>query len=200
MSSVALLGDSIFDNAAYTQGAPDVAACLRALLPESWQVTLCAVDGTTTTSLGPQLSSVPDHVEHIVVSLGGNDALGEADLLALPVRSTADALDIFAERLDTFERNYGWALDAVVDLGRATTVCTIYNAPLEGGQAARAHTALMMFNDVIVRHAALRSLRVVELRHACTELEDFSNAIEPSAQGGAKVARALLGPLGVSVA
>ncbi|MEM6989420.1 MAG: SGNH/GDSL hydrolase family protein [Myxococcota bacterium] len=197
MTSVALLGDSVFDNQAYTGGGPDVAAHLRDLVPEPWRVTLCAVDGTTTTSLGPQLERVPKHVEHIVLSLGGNDALGEADLLALPVRSTTEALELFRERLNDFEQRYGWALDAVIDLGCSTTVCTIYDAPLGGGMAERAHTALMMFNDVILRQAVSRRVRVVELRLVCTTAEDFANEIEPSAAGGRKIARALLRPLGL---
>ena len=53
---VALLGDSIFDNAAYTSGAPDVVTHLRRLLPPGWQATLCAVDGATTTDLDAQLA------------------------------------------------------------------------------------------------------------------------------------------------
>jgi hypothetical protein len=42
---VVLLGDSIFDNAAYTGREPDVITHLRRLLPNGWQATLCAVDG-----------------------------------------------------------------------------------------------------------------------------------------------------------
>jgi hypothetical protein len=39
---VVLLGDSIFDNRAYTGGDPDVIAHLRALLPSGWQASLVA--------------------------------------------------------------------------------------------------------------------------------------------------------------
>lgn len=191
MTSVALLGDSVFDNGAYTQGGPDVATHLRDALGLRAQVTLVALDGATTVDLGEQLDRVPAHVEHIVVSLGGNDALSEADLLELPVRSTGEALDRFGERLETFGERYGWALDAVLALGRRTAVCTIYNAPLQGVQRARARTALMMFNDTIVRHATRRRVSVIELRDVCTEDEDFVQAIEPSAAGGAKIAAAV---------
>ena len=69
MSSVVLLGDSIFDNGSYTNGEPDVASHLRALLP-SWRVTLCAVDGTTTSDIGPQLDRLPKDATHVLLSLG----------------------------------------------------------------------------------------------------------------------------------
>jgi hypothetical protein len=38
---VVLLGDSIFDNAAYTRGEPDVVGHLRDLLPSPWRARCC---------------------------------------------------------------------------------------------------------------------------------------------------------------
>ena len=99
-SHIALIGDSVFDNRAYTNGAPDVAAHLRDLLP-TWGVTLCAVDGSTTSDFGRQLDGISAKITHAIVSLGGNDALMNADLLDLPVRSTAGALDLFQARVLT---------------------------------------------------------------------------------------------------
>ena len=45
MAHLCLLGDSIFDNAAYVGGGPDVVTQLRAALPTGWKATLLAVDG-----------------------------------------------------------------------------------------------------------------------------------------------------------
>ena len=45
MKHVVLLGDSIFDNAAYVAGGPDVVKQLRAALPNDWRATLNALDG-----------------------------------------------------------------------------------------------------------------------------------------------------------
>jgi len=191
MPSVVLLGDSVFDNHTYTGGAPDVAAHLRATLGDAWTVTLCAIDGSTTRDLGPQLDRIPDHATHAVLSLGGNDALGHADMLSLPVRSAGEALDRFAERLAEFEQSYQWALDAVLNRGLPTTVCTIYNASFEQPQARRIRTALMMFNDSISRTARARDVSVLDLRLVCDAPEDFVHNIEPSAAGGAKIAAAL---------
>lgn len=56
---ITLIGDSVFDNAAYTGGAPDVQSNLRGLLPAGWEVTLCAVEGTTTDDVRRQFEHVP---------------------------------------------------------------------------------------------------------------------------------------------
>ena len=190
MASIVLMGDSVFDNGAYTKGAPDVAEHLRRCLGAEHSVTLCAVDGTTTTTLGVQLGRVPKSTTQVVLSLGGNDGMENADLLGLPVRSTAGALDLFRERIGDFAERYGWALDAIVDLGHPVLVCTIYEGDL-GDEAMRASTALSLFNDVIVRAAAARKLPLLDLRTVCNQPSDFVNAIEPSATGGEKVAVAV---------
>jgi hypothetical protein len=187
---VTLLGDSVFDNKAYTRGAPDVATHLRDVLPD-WNVTLCARDGATTTDVGGQIERVPAATTHVVLSLGGNDALLNADLLDRPVRSTAEALALFGERLTVFEQSYGHALEAILDLGRPTTLCTIYNGNLPDSEAAGARVALMLFNDVILRAALAHGTNLIDLRAVCTEASDFANAIEPSDHGGRKIARAI---------
>ena len=101
---VVLLGDSVFDNARYVAPGPDVAAQLRAVLPAGWRATLRAVDGATTSGLAAQLRAIPADATHLVVSVGGNDALQNRDLLSLRVTSTAQALDAFARRLQVQER------------------------------------------------------------------------------------------------
>ena len=195
---VALLGDSVFDNRSYTGGQPDVAAHLRDLLPPSWQVTLGALDGSTTTELRRQLASVRDHISHIVLSVGGNDALLNADLLNTPVRSTAQALELFRDRLAVFEASYRRALEATLGLGKVTTVCTIYNGNLPQPEADRARVAVATFNDVILRTALALGVPVIELRLVCTEASDFANPIEPSGTGGRKIALAIARALGAA--
>ena len=85
---VALLGDSIFDNRAYTGAEPDVIAHLRSLLPPDWRASLFAVDGATISDLAAQLPLVSADVTHLVISVGGNDALLNIDLLGRRVSST----------------------------------------------------------------------------------------------------------------
>src|SRR5829696_3149156 len=132
---IALLGDSILDNAAYTGREPAVVDHLRTLLPAGWRATLYAVDGSTTAGIARQVMQVAGDVSHVVLAVGGNDALQQGDLLSRPVRSTAEALALFAERLAAFNRAYRGAIDAALALGRPTTVCTVYNGNLEEPRA-----------------------------------------------------------------
>jgi GDSL-like lipase/acylhydrolase family protein len=194
---IALLGDSIFDNAVYTAGAPDVVTHLRAGLPKGWRASLLAVDGSTTRDVASQVARVAADVTHIVLSIGGNDALGNLDLLTLPVRSTAEALHIFGERAAAFRASYRSALDAVLALKRRTTVCTIYEGNLEPPAGELARVALMLFNDAILRTALERGVGVIDLRLICTQPADYANPIEPSGIGGAKIAAAILSAIGV---
>jgi hypothetical protein len=188
---IVLLGDSIFDNAAYTHGGPDVVTHLRRLLPHSWEATLCAVDGATTAGLAAQLTRVPEDASHFVIAIGGNDALHNSDLLSLRVSSSAQALEIFADRITVFERAYRTAMALALRLGRHTAICTVYNGALEPGRSTIARVGLALFNDVILRTAVDLRLDALELRSVCTEPADYANAIEPSGQGGLKIARAI---------
>jgi hypothetical protein len=188
---VVLLGDSIFDNSAYTRGDPDVVTHLRRVLPDGWRATLCAVDGATTLGLRAQLTCVPTDASHLVVAIGGNDALQNSDLLSLRVTSSAQALEVFAERLAVFELTYRRAIGDVLALARDTVVCTVYNGALEPERATIARVGLALFNDVILRTALDLGLDAIELRSICTEPADYANPIEPSGPGGLKIARAI---------
>jgi len=194
---IALLGDSILDNQAYTKGEPDVATHLCRLLSNSAEVTLCAVDGSTTFDLNSQITRVPSGASHIVVSIGGNDALLNSDLLRTPVTSTTEALSLFGERIGQFEIAYRAAIESILSLKRQTAICTIYNGNLSPPEADVVRVALMMFNDVILRCGFERQLTIIELRLVCSETTDYANPIEPSGSGGLKIARAIAGWLGV---
>lgn len=194
---IALLGDSILDNRAYTQDEPDVATHLRQLLANSVDVTLCAVDGSTTSDLQPQITKTPSSASHIVVSIGGNDALLNSDLLRTPVASTTEALSLFGKRISQFERSYRRAIESVLTLKRQTAICTIYNGNLDPPEADVARIALMTFNDVILRYGFERHLTIIDLRLVCSAKTDYANHIEPSGSGGLKIAKAIAGWLGV---
>jgi GDSL-like Lipase/Acylhydrolase family len=188
---IVLLGDSIFDNKSYTSGEPDVVHHLRDLLPQGWRASLLAVDGAITADLDSQLRKTPADVSHVIISVGGNDALMNGDLLNTRVQSTAETLRLFGERVSEFERGYRSAVDRAVALKRATTVCTIYNGNLERDQARLAWIALMPFNDVILRTAFEWRLAVIDLRLVCASPSDYANPIEPSGSGGRKIAEAI---------
>lgn len=193
---VVLLGDSIFDNQAYTDGEPDVVTHLNEILPPPWKATLCAVDGSTTTDLKAQLQNVPSYATHLVISIGGNDALLNRDVLWQPVASTTEALALFGERVSQFESSYRAAIDSALSLKRQTTTCTIYNGNLDPDESALACIALTMFNDVILRVAFELRLSVIDLRLICDEVVDYANPIEPSGTGGRKIAEAIARSIG----
>jgi len=192
MPHVVLLGDSIFDNAAYVAGGPDVVTQLSALLPAGWRATLAAVDGAVIADVPRQLARLPADATDLVVSAGGNDALGHADLLDRPARSSAQVLGWLADAVEGFEARYRRTLAQVLARRLPTTLCTIYNGNL-GHPAQRVATAALgVFNDAIHRLAAEHALPVIELRLVCTEPADYANPIEPSVRGGGKIARAIV--------
>jgi hypothetical protein len=78
MGHVILLGDSIFDNARYVPNQPPVIDQLRQSLPHDWQASLLAVDGHITKDVAKQLQNMPADATYLIVSAGGNDALGQA--------------------------------------------------------------------------------------------------------------------------
>lgn len=197
MAHIVLLGDSIFDNAAYVGGAPDVVRQLRARLSGS-KATLLAVDGAITRSVAGQLQRLPADATHLVVSVGGNDALGASYLLSEPVLSVGQGVALLARAQERFSDDYREMFDAVLERGIPAALCTIYDTPTTAPQHLVIKTALSIFNDVITRAAFARGLALVDLRLICNEDGDYANPIEPSAQGGDKIAAALARLIGLS--
>jgi hypothetical protein len=189
---IVLLGDSIFDNAAYVNGGPDVVTQLRAILPTGWKATLKAVDGSRTIDVVHQLTRLSTDTTHLVVSVGGNDALMHRPLLEEKASSVAEVLTRLAAIRDQFQSDYRGMLDRVVALKRETAICTIYDANYPEPQMRKiANTGLTIFNDVITREAALRRIPVIDLRVIFTSTANYANPIEPSVIGGEKIAESL---------
>ena len=192
MSHLILLGDSIFDNAAYTEGGPDVVTQLNDVLLAGWAASLLAIDGSITGDIAGQVGCLPSDASHLVLSVGGNDALQQAHLLFTPATSTEEAIGLLADLAEQFERDYRAAVQASLRPGLPLTVCTIYNGNFpDPGYQRLVKTALALFNDAILRTAIAKRLPVIDLRAICTYPEDYANAIEPSSVGGAKIALAI---------
>jgi GDSL-like Lipase/Acylhydrolase family len=199
MPHVVLLGDSIFDNAAYVAGGPDVVAHLRERLPSRWEATLAALDGATTEDMAIQHGRIPADATHLVLSIGGNDALMNIDLLQRPASSSAQVLAMLADARDAFGVRYGEVLRELRGRGLPLTVCTIYEGNFPDAAMQRlASTALSVFNDVILRTAIRAALPVIDLRLVCGEPADYANPIEPSVQGGGRIADAIVRALGIA--
>jgi lysophospholipase L1-like esterase len=192
LAHIVLLGDSIFDNAAYVRGAPDVVQRVRQRLPDRSKATLGAVDGGTTEDVREQLRHLPTDATHLFVSAGGNDALGYIDFLGAPARSTAEALLGLANIAAEFEGMYRDMLTEVLAHGLPTAICTIYYPRFPDPDLQKiALTALTVFNDCITRAAFAYGIPLLDLRFVCTEEGDYADPIEPSAQGGEKIANAI---------
>ena len=128
----------------------------------------------------------------MVLSVGGNDALGSSDFLSAPARSAAEALSRLADIGDEFERGYLAMLADVLAHELPTAICTIYYPRFPDVALQKvAVAALTVFNDCIVRAVFAHGLPLLDLRLICTEAGDYANPIEPSAQGGEKIARAI---------
>ena len=195
MGHVVLLGDSIFDNAAYVAGGPDVISQLRERLPSGWRATLNAVDGNITHDVARQLAALPGDATRLVLSIGGNDVLSRAGLLEEGARSVAEALSRVADARASFHGDYRNMLDGVIATGLPLAVCSIYDARFPEPQRRIAAAGLAAFNDVITREVFARGLPLIDLRLVCDDDGDFANPIEPSVQGGAKIAAAIAGLL-----
>lgn len=189
MSHVVLLGDSIFDNGVYNPGGLAVIDQVRQSVLSGSSATLCAVDGDVTGDVAAQLERLPRDASHLILSVGGNDALGQAGILQERAQSVAEVLGRLSTMAARFETNYSAALQGVLSKNLPTAACTIY-FPRFADPLIQQITvaALSLFNDAIIRTVAKHGLPLIDLRLICTEHGDYANDIEPSSQGGAKIA------------
>ncbi|HEX9947192.1 MAG TPA: GDSL-type esterase/lipase family protein [Allosphingosinicella sp.] len=191
MGHVILLGDSIFDNAAYVRGGPDVVRQVRAKLPAGWDASLLAVDGAVTREVLRQIKRLPKDSTHIVVSAGGNDALGASFLLGQRVGTVAEAVSLLEKAQSHFASEYSEMADAVAATGLPAAFCTVYDTPPSSPDQRIIRTALAVFNDIITRAVFERRAGLIDLRLICDSDEDYANPIEPSVRGGDKIASAI---------
>lgn len=193
MKHIILLGDSIFDNKSYVSGGKDTIANLREQMPDDWQATLLAIDGSVADSVARQIPNVPVDATHLFVSVGGNDALSEMGIFQMRASAAAEVFAELSNVMGKFEDRYKRMLDAVRESDKPTAVCTIYYPRYPDASMQKiALAALASFNDVITRQAFLAGLPLIDLRYVCDEDADYANAIEPSVTGGAKIARAII--------
>ena len=193
MKHLVLLGDSILDNKSYVGGGLDVVSHLRQQMSDESKATLRAVDGSVVENVQKQLLDLPADVTHLFVSVGGNNAILNADVLQMKVSSSAEVFDRLADLASTFEFHYHAMLHAVLRLNKPVTVCTIYYPRIPEEFAQRiAVAALSTFNDVIIKQAFLAGVPLIDLRLVCNEDSDYANEIEPSEAGGGKIAKTIL--------
>jgi len=193
MNHIVLLGDSIFDNAPYVKGGPDVIHQLQAKMPDGRNATLCAIDGNMVQDVHGQLARLPKDATHLVVSAGGNNALDNVGLLSEEAQFAAQVLNRLADIGEGFQLQYSEMLQQVLNCRLPTAVCTVYYPRLPDPMLQRlAVTALTIFNDVIIREAFIAGVPLLDLRLICDQDADYANEIEPSVAGGEKITSAIL--------
>src|SRR5829696_6653681 len=84
-------------------------------------------DGGVIRDIPHQLDRVPGDGTDLVISIGGNDALGFSTVLGAPSRSVADTLEQLAAIRGEFARSYGRMIETVRQRGLSIAVCTIYD-------------------------------------------------------------------------
>jgi hypothetical protein len=199
MPHLILLGDSILDNGRYTSGGPDVVSQVRGLLPAGWNASLLAVDGSTTENIKDQMQRLPKDATHLVLSVGGNDAIMNSSRFGWSLfgfgseEPPQNGLQALVEVSEEFAKSYGLVIELCLRPGLPLVVCTIYNCCFPEASYQRLVTAgLTVFNNAILSVAIERRLPVIDLRLLCSEPCDYANAIEPSSVGGEKIARAIV--------
>ena len=192
MNHLVLLGDSIFDNRAYVAGGPAVIDQAQRRVPQGWQAHLLAVDGHTSADVAHQLKRLPAGNTHLVLSVGGNDALGCLNQMDVHVQNLMGALHALSEMLARFQASYKALLSDLLALQKPLMVCTVYDSV--PGLTDALKVALALFNDIIVRSAISFGVPVLDLRMICTDPRDYSekSPIEPSSQGGEKISDRLV--------
>lgn len=164
---------------------------VNAKLPSGWQASLLAVDGNQACDVIKQISRFPGSATHLVLSVGGNDALGALALIYSPTSMPMpllNALAMLAEVQLKFEAEYLQVVTALMATGKPLLICTIYDKV--PGLSAELSTALALFNDVIIRAGVGNGIPVLDLRAICTDETDYStlSPIEPSSTGRDKIA------------
>jgi lysophospholipase L1-like esterase len=192
MQHLVLLGDSIFDNGAYVGSEPDVTTHLIQLVPADWKITLCAVDGDKTDDVIRQMRRVPEGASHLILSVGGNDALAHSHLLSDTTTPGMQILEYLDSAARSFKSSYRRLIKKISNLRLPLAVFTIYNGNLEPPFIRAARAAVAVFNDKIYQVAGEYSVPVFELRRICNEPSDYANPIEPSSSGGKKIATSIL--------
>lgn len=190
LNHLVLLGDSIFDNGKYVSGGPAVIDQVKQRVPTQWCASTVAVDGDTASMAVAQVGRIPGDATHLILSVGGNDALGCIQRLESPAATVKQGLMTLTMIQASFRASYENLIATLCD--RNLMVCTIYDSVPNLPKELR--TALGLFNDVILQVAIRNGLPVLDLRMVCTEPDDYSvvSPIEPSSVGGAKIADGLV--------
>ncbi len=102
-----------------------------------------------------QLARVPADATHLVVSVGGNDALRQEGVLGEGAWSVGEALARLAAVRERFREDYRAMIEAVLGRGLPTAACTVHDPRFPDPTRQRLAVAgLALFNDAVTRAAS----------------------------------------------
>jgi len=199
---VVLLGDSILDNQSYViHDGPSVIEQLQFKIKDQslpWKATLLAVDGAVISGVKRQIQALPEDTTVMVMSIGGNNGLGELGRIhgmGNSIFNPVTMYSVMTEFLADFRKRYSENLDLVI--GQANEVCsspvplilcTIYYPMFEDFFSKTvAYLGLSFVNNIILDEAKKRGLPVIELGTLFDKPQDYANPIEPGVPGGDKI-------------
>jgi len=90
------------------------------------RISLLAVDGDVTADVSGQIDGLPAEATHLVVSVGGNDALGCISVLDSKVSTVRQALAILSRVRHDFRADYRNMVERLPRVNLPVVVCTIY--------------------------------------------------------------------------
>ncbi len=198
MSAVCLLGDSIIDNKVYVgRNELSVKEHLEAMSGAMFKQ--LAVDGHTTKDvLNFQLNQLPKISTHKVLSIGGNDLLGQISFLKNKEFFTPkEIMEQAVCKLAPIKQRYRAIVEKMSQQKSKILLCTVYEGNLSNdllySDIEFASKAMVsMLNDIIYSTGASYNIDVLELRNIFTTPEDYANPIEPSHIGGKKLASSII--------
>ena len=198
MAYVSLLGDSIIDNKVYVQ--PHELSVKEHLEEQSeYMFKQLAVDGHTTSDvLSFQLDKLPKLSTHKVLSIGGNDLLGQIYFLKNKEEFTVkEVMEQAVCKLAPIKDRYRTIVQNLSQQDSKILLCTVYEGNLLDDSlysdiAFASQAMVSMLNDIIFSTAATYKVDVLELRNIFTTPEDYANPIEPSHKGGKKLASGII--------
>ena len=196
--TVLAIGDSVFDNGVYlSKRELSTTALLRErLAPLDLDLETRAVDGAMVADAVAQLPEAGEDYHAIVISAGGNDmltaAMGLMDVQSLSLRDVGD----LCVKVEWMASQYRMLVEMACEITSEVICLGVYNPighkPNWFAQTNVAHTLNRMTNDAISAAARKAGADYLDLREVCLHPDQFTNVIEPSEQGGADIATAII--------
>lgn len=191
---IVVIGDALRDLLPLRNESPDrLENLVMPQFPKPWKLSLILPEEIARDRGRFEL---PRDASHVVVCLEGSRAIEASGLLQGRPASFQDALVALSFAADEFER----MLEQLIDVARSsrlpTVVCTMFPPRHDDTDHQRAvSTALMVFNQRIMRQAIGARVPIVTLALVCDDDDDYADATNLSKSGLRKAANVIAGAL-----